>query len=77
MRQPTGSDFFIYIPANFVGHRPVNREVVEVYEHGTIFMIPITTTMHMDMASQMKSSLREAQATARFFGAGDKLEDFG
>ena len=64
---------FIYIPDNYAGHRPANREVVEVYQHGTIFSIPECTTMHMHMAVQLRKDVTLAEMDAAFHGAGDVL----
>lgn len=64
---------YIYIPNAYEGHTPANKELVEEYENGKIYSVPVATTMHMDMAMQLRSMLMIAQADARFHGAGEQI----
>lgn len=52
---------YCYLPDDYEGHRPANREEVERVGRGAVYSWPSTTTMHMDLMMRCRRTLDDAR----------------
>ena len=55
---------YLYIPNSYVGHLPLNRELVEQYPNGAIYRVPATTTMSFEVIAMLTPSRSEVTRRA-------------